>query len=315
MKTIEQEEQTDALQRLTKDLRLAAQTMTSDEARFLVDSYYQMQDNRIRSDGQVRSMDTEPHAVIEWVGANAYTLENRIKAALGAYAKANYMGQWALEICGIGPVIAAGLLAYIDITQAPTAGHIWRFAGLDPTSKWAKGQKRPWCATLKVLCWKIGESFVKVSGKDDAYYGQQLLKRKAFETEKNLRGDYAAQAALKLETTKIGQETDAWVWYSGNATPEEWRTYVALEDTKAKAKLLAGIRARDGGGVAMLPPAHIHARAKRWAVKLFLSHWHDAAYRHHYKTAPPLPYPIAILGHAHVVSPPTIETERTTSVE
>ena len=33
---------------LDKDLRNAASTMTDDEARFLVDSYYQMQCNRIR---------------------------------------------------------------------------------------------------------------------------------------------------------------------------------------------------------------------------------------------------------------------------
>jgi hypothetical protein len=44
------------------------------------------------------------------------------------------------------------LLARIDIVKAPTAGHIWRYAGLDPTVRWNKGEKRPWNAGLKVLC-------------------------------------------------------------------------------------------------------------------------------------------------------------------
>lgn len=56
------------------------------------------------------------------------------------------------SIHGIGPVISAGLLAHIDIHRAVTVGHIWRFAGLDPSVKWLKKTKRPWNAGLKVLC-------------------------------------------------------------------------------------------------------------------------------------------------------------------
>ena len=55
---------------------------------------------------------------------------------------------------GIGPVIAAGLLANIDIKQAPTVGHIWRFAGLDPTNKWI-GKKG--AETLIDEIWEQGE--------------------------------------------------------------------------------------------------------------------------------------------------------------
>jgi hypothetical protein len=52
----------------------------------------------------------------------------------------------------------------------------------------------------------------------------------------------------------------------------------------------------------------LHARAKRYAVKLFLAHLHEVWYREHYKTAPPIPYPIAHLGHAHYIAPPNTET-------
>ena len=50
----------------------------------------------------------------------------------------------------------------------------------------------------------------------------------------------------------------------------------------------------------MLSPGHIHARAKRYAVKHFLSDWHEIAYQDHHKKERPLPFPVAQLGHAHV---------------
>ena len=87
-------------------------------------------------------------------------MEGQIKRALEKYVDNHPVGSWLTSIHGIGPVIAAGLLAHIDIARAPTVGHIWRFAGLDPTTKWEKKTRRPWNAALKVLTWKAGESFV-----------------------------------------------------------------------------------------------------------------------------------------------------------
>lgn len=267
--------------KLAKDLRKAAETLTPNEARFLVDTYYKMQEDRIRAGGQIRSMKSseekpveEPHGVIQWIEEKSSQMEQQVKAALDVYSQSKPVGVWARSVVGIGPVIAAGLLAHIDITRAPTVGHIWRFAGLDPTVKWEKKTKRPWNASLKTLCWKIGESFVKLSGRDDCFYGKLYLQRKAIEIEKNERREFAAQAEQKLKDFKIGKDTDAYKAYSQG----------------------------------MLPPAHIHSRAKRWAVKLFLAHSHDQAYRDHYKTEPPKPYAIAILGHAHQIDPqPPVE--------
>jgi hypothetical protein len=260
--------QLEPIERLTKDLRQAAITLSDTEARFLVDSYYQMQEDRKRANNQVRSMEDEPHEVLSWLAKQSDTLESQIKRALDAYSASIPIGAWAREVVGIGPVISAGLIAHIDITKAETAGAIWRFAGLDPTLEWNKGEKRPWNAQLKTLCWKIGESFVKVSGKDDAVYGKIYLERKQLETERNEELKFKDQAAAKLEKYKIGKTTDAYKYYS----------------------------------TGKLPPAHIHARAKRYAVKLFLSHWHEKAYEFHYGKKPPLPYPIAILGHAHYIT-------------
>ncbi len=262
----------EAIRKLTKDEKKASITLGKDEARFLVDAYYQLQDNRIRSDGQVRSMskDGEPHAVLQWLADMNRTLEESIKSALDNYSTATPVGQWARSQVGIGPVIAAGLLAHLDITKANTAGAFWSYAGMDPRSTWEKGQKRPWNAQLKVLCWKLGESFVKVSGNEDAFYGKVYKDRKAMELAKNEAGEYAEQAAAKLEKFKIGKDTDA------------YKAYIQGK----------------------LPPAHIHARAKRYAVKLFLAHLHEVMFEDHFGTKPPLPYAIGILSHAHKIEVP-----------
>jgi Transposase IS116/IS110/IS902 family len=253
--------------RLTRDLVDAARTLSDAEARYLVDSYYISQKDRIRAAHQMRQIGEagEPSSLFGWLSAQSETLESQIKRALDAYTKAHPMGEWMRAVKGIGPVISAGLLAHIDIKQAPTAGHIWAFAGLDPTKKWERGKKRPHNAALKTLCWKLGESFVKVSGDSEALYGQAYLRRKEYEQGRNDAGDLAGQAADALAQKRIGKDTEAFKHYSAGK----------------------------------LPPGHIHARAKRWAVKLFLSHLHAEMYRRHFGKEPPAPYPIAHLGHVH----------------
>lgn len=250
--------------RLGRDLLKSVDVMTGDEARYLVDAYYMMQKDRIRSESQARAMGDEPHQVLGWLATQSDVLEAQIRRALAAYAESQELGRWALAVVGIGPVIAAGLLAHIDMTKAPTVGHIWRFAGLDPTSKWERGQKRPHNADLKRLCWLIGESFVKVSGREDAFYGKIYKARRAYEQRRSDAGELSDQAAR----------------------------IVAARPTHAQ-------RATYAAGA--LPDGHLHARAKRYAVKLFLAHYHEQGCRIVRGEEPPLPYPIAHLRHVHRV--------------
>lgn len=330
----EQEIGLEPLSRITKDLREAAKMLTKPELRYLVDFYYQIQANRIRAAAQTRATEEakEPNRLIAWLGTNQRGLEARIKGALNAATDIPPESVWAKSQAGIGPVIAAGLLAHIDIEKAPTAGHIWRFAGLDPsvrwfghdaakvrvkellgsaepthedvpvlavklsmsadrlfvrldepvevpfrrTAPWSKARlvailaKRPWNANLKTLCWMMGESFVKVSGKDDAFYGKLYARRKAIEVAKNTERLFADQAAASLEAKKYDHSTEA------------YKAYI------------------DG----RLPQARIHLRAERWAVKIFLSHYQQVSYFHRYGTRAPVPFPIAHLGHAHEIDAP-----------
>lgn len=409
----------DPVERLKRDVRAAALDLSDREARYLVDAYYTIQGYRIEAQNTVRALTAsdEPNAVVGWLFDQQSVLEGEIRKVLSDFSTRDAAGQWARSILGIGPVIAAGLLAHIDITRAPTVGHIWRFAGLDPTVQWlgAKGSRevvtaafdaeqtdvdairwlsralsvhptalfakaglptptyertldalsdayeehgvesllderpfqigaaiehviekldadpndvyaavydgakidraalaknlarRPWNADLKVLCWKIGESFTKVSGRpcfpgavlDEipesseraetpetpdsrkrvnppkcadgcANYGHIYLHRKAQEIDRNESGQFSDQAAKTLDRKRIGKTTDAYKAYSKGR----------------------------------LPDARIHLRAQRYAVKRFLAHFHHVLHESRLGTPPPTPYVIEHLGHVDYVGPP-----------
>ena len=292
--------------KLTRDLRSASATLSDDEARFLVDAYYTMQKQRIRAGNQVTALTKsgEPHAILGWYQQQSDTLEKQVKGALGAFAKSRDLGRWAMSVTGVGPVIAAGLLAHINIKSGwrrpecdcatgeererikarrtgderknrfvcaghivPTAGHIWSFAGLNPSQVWEKGQKRPFNASLKTLCWKLGESFVKVKGRESDLYGKVYEERRHLEGRQNDGRKYADQAAAIIKS----------------------RPTHAQRKTYAEGKL---------------PDGHLHMRAKRYAVKLFLSHYHTVGHYLLTGKLPPRPYAFDHLGHAHLIHPP-----------
>lgn len=257
--------------KLNNDLKAAAKTLDFNEARYLVDGYYQIQKSRVMMGGQIRAAKEagEPNILLTWLFNNMKATEGSIKSGLDTFTDEHESSRWMKSIKGIGPVISAGLIAHIDITKAATAGHIWSFAGLNPKQEWKKGEKRPWNADLKTLCWKIGESFVKTSGKRMGYYGGLFVERKLYEMEMNDSGKLEEQAKIKLEKYNIKKKDVRAIYESGK-----------------------------------LPDGHIHARAKRWTVKLFLSHAHWVMYELHYQKSPPIPYAIEHLGHADVIPPP-----------
>lgn len=395
------------IQKLSKNQKILAGECTKDEARFLVDSYYQVQQYRIAIGGQLRSIyqgktgdkdsSVPPQAeVLQWLFNNIMGLENEIKKCLDSYTTADPVGKWAKSIMGIGPVLAAGLISYFDITRAPSVAHFYSYAGLnDQNNPWlgkekaaalvdkyctpmkngcteyefykaidllntinmcdtdlewmdsdikefsdsknlktaAKIQHPKWIASvlndvcdshhkdemtdiemnlvfndpchtrslssikkmawdeekqkyskkklkaelakppynreLKKLLFLVGESFVKVSGNPKSVYGQLISERKAYENAKNEHGDYAEQAERILNTKKFDKKTDAYKWYSQG----------------------------------MLPPGHIHARSKRKAVQIFVSHLFNEMYINYYNSEPPRHYVEVYMEHVDMIEP------------
>lgn len=254
--------QPDAVERLlSKDVRKAAALLTPGEVRYLVDLYYQFQNFRISSRNCIRAGEDqqEPNAALSWFSGQIETVEGQVRSAMKYYARGRRDGRWALSIHGIGPVIAAGMLANFDIQRAPTVGHFWSFAGLNPDAEWKKGQKRPFSLKAKVVAWKAGQSFMKLrAGKNDVY-GKLYAARKALEIERNEAG---AHKGYMLRTAAGVKEVDK------------------------------------------LPPFIIDARARRWAVKLFIAHLHHVMHEVAFGTPPMKPYILTKGDHAHYMGPP-----------
>jgi hypothetical protein len=289
------------------DIRAGALLLGDDQIRYLIDSYYSFQDARKAFANRCRAaINDEPTSLQAIYYNQMIRIETNIKPALQVYAENNPLGRWAMSNHGIGPVIAAGLLAHIHIgywchgcralteeechrrqtrkkfpakphefrlvDSTPTVGHIWSFAGLagEHQTKWEKGTKRPWNASLKVLLCKAGSSFFRGHGSEKCFYGHKYVERKAHYSRKNERGDYAMDAARYLKEKNYKKDTEA------------YKAYIQGK----------------------LPPGQIDNRARRAAVKLFIAHYHDAAYRLLLGRIPPAPYAIEILGHEHYVPPP-----------
>jgi len=276
METVETVGLTEPFIRLKRDMRDAAQELGAHEARWLVDAYYMVQDERIRSAAQWRQGEKagESHRLAFWLFGSMRRFEAAIKAALGEFASQYRIGVWLQGVHGIGPVISAALLSNFDIRKALTVGHFWRFAGLDPTCKWEKKTKRPWNAQLKSICaFKMGECFVKFSGNEKCFYGRLYADKKLRLIAQNEAGEFAETVQRDLDEKRYKPTTEA------------------------HKHLLAG----------HLPPAQIHARARRWAVKLFLSHLHALMYRDFHNAEPPAPYIFDHPNgddHRHLLEPP-----------
>jgi hypothetical protein len=268
----------EAVEKLDKDLLHAIQggglVVGKEDVKYIIDLYYLAQRMRMSANNKIkaaartakkRGEEVWPTNLTEWFMKQAATLEQQILRVLNAWTDTDEVSAWAKGINGVGPIYAAMLAAEVDIARCQTVGVLWRYCGLCPTDRKVKGEKLHWNAQLKQVVYLLGQSFVRAQGR--SLYREVYDQRKLYESEKNANKDYAEQAANELKRKRFGDDTAAKKWYQKG----------------------------------MLPPLHIHNRAARYAAKLFLSHYHEVAYRIHFGEEPPAPYAISILGHADLI--------------
>jgi hypothetical protein len=236
--------------RLGKEVILEASKLSNPEARFMVSSYYASQEMRKRLDMQLRHLGKDAIIIPQYLNTAAEGfsgIEADMAKILEKFAAKTLVGRWAMNQVGCGPIITAGLLAHLDITKAPTAGHFWSFTNINPIQEWKKGEKRPYCPEAKQLCFHLGECFKRTSGKADAFYGQLYKSFKARVVAKNDRGDFAERAkTFKTNSNEV------------------------------KKKLKQG----------KLPDGNLDRQAANQAVKIFLSHLHAVMYDGNHGTRP-----------------------------
>lgn len=253
----------------SKEVILEASNLSNAAARFLVSNYYDQQDARKRADMQYRHLgekgENELVATLTYTANVHALLEKQVSRQLKAFVESSAVGRWCLAQFGVGPVIAAGLIAHIDIEVAPTAGHVWRFAGQDPSCKWEKGEKRPFNPHLKQLCYHLGECAKRTSGSPESFYGAFYRRRKEMLVARNEAGHNAERA--KAFFTKSAE----------------------VKKTLATGKLPAG---------------NLDRQACNITAKLFLSHLHAVMFWDHFGKPPPKPFAMSILGHGHEIKIP-----------
>jgi hypothetical protein len=80
--------------------------------------------------------------------------------------------------------------------------------------------------------------------------------------------------------------------------------YVAIAEQTLKEKKFSDSETKKAYERGQLPPGRLDLRATRYAVKLFLSHWHTVGYAVELKRPVPRPWIIEHGGHADIIPVP-----------
>ncbi|MGC8978651.1 transposase [Caldisericum sp.] len=132
------------------------------------ESYKDIQKIRIAIGNQLRAENSDQAR--KFVKEKIYDQLYRIEKSYVAFIRSNLKyepiyTQWLKDVKGIGPVLSAVLISYIDVSKFPTISKLWRYAGLGVTNGLAerrkKGEKAHFNPKLKTLCYLIGMSFIR----------------------------------------------------------------------------------------------------------------------------------------------------------
>lgn len=322
---------------LSKDLKKeikSVKNMSREEIRALVDNFYQIQDKRIALQGQIRALRQQADDlatnttadILEWQLKTQMIQEKGIKDALETVAKNNPVGKWLMSIKGIGPLIAAALIAYFDVTNIEYATHFISYAGLNDNN-------RPWLGvekSKKIVEEVLGNSkeitdehLEEISIRSKWKYGY-LLQACTKDNGKRSKTDLIKAMAkipynknLKVLMFKI---ESSFVKVSGKPDSLYGRLYrerKILETQKNEngdyADQAARILKEKNFGKdtdaykayiqGKLPKAHIDRRAQRWVAKIFVSHVFEEMYRETNKKAPAKFYSLEYQGHNDYIGP------------
>ena len=348
--TMELENAFGATSPITRDMKKALKhtNVGRQELRFLVDTFYQTQDKRIAIQNQIRSIeqgaDSSPeatHNILTWTLKNFQTMEDSLFKVLDSATEMRPAGKWLKQTMGIGPTLAAALLAYFEINEHTTsAGHFWSYAGYNDHNCPRIGSEKA-KAIVQEAIQKHGDngkvtddviaSIAKTTGrKPKMLFEKGAVKDskgeiKMFKDGPHYTADSLTKAVsiipynaeLKTLCWKCGQQ---FVKLSNNPNSlygklfRERKTEEALLNEKGHysetaEKILAtknigkSTDAYKAYSQGMLPKAQIQARAERFAVKIFISHLFDCMWIEKHGTVPPAGYVFEHLHHVDYIAP------------
>jgi hypothetical protein len=126
-------------------------------------------DNQFRAyEHRVDEMRPDTQTALESVKAPIEERIARVTAELSKLvkhlAKSDPLVDAALKVKGLGPVTAAALTIYVDLTKASTPSALWKYAGLHTAShkRYQKGEASGGNKTLRTVLYTMAESMMKL---------------------------------------------------------------------------------------------------------------------------------------------------------
>jgi len=123
--------------------------------------------NTAKEQGKLTAKDEEMLNTLNALGDDSKKFEKAYLNKINGYVENEQLyTEYLSKISGVGGVIAAGLLGYCGYCEKfDTVSKLWSYAGMGiyngDIQKLRAGEKANWNPKLKVLCWKLGDSFVK----------------------------------------------------------------------------------------------------------------------------------------------------------
>lgn len=166
------------------------------EVRFIAEVYYDIQEMRIAAVHRLKTMQREGLPVNkakhlqDHIDQRLRDIEKFIKSQVRAEISGVPIWENFLKhIHGIGPILAVCFISWVDpISRFRTVSALWKYCGqhLDTATNKApkpqRGKSIDWNPKLKVLCWKVGESFIKK--KEKCPYAPLYLTQKQYYRKK-----------------------------------------------------------------------------------------------------------------------------------
>lgn len=316
------------LDKLGEDVRVAALDMTIPEARYVYKDYLGLQKFQQSTRGHVNQLkkDGVPNTAMKFIANNTeYIRRYQFREIFDIWTDKYPESRWVKSIHGLGPAVAAGLICYCDFDKAKSTSSFWYWAGLTPDSKRISRKVAdqlivdsmdrygepayPTEEHIKWCCEQVGykfdsfHKFCRTQGKPYDWnklyialmipkysidfrkvcimIGNLVIKKKnlyhdlykyrhRWEVARNEAGEYAGRAAERLRM------------FNYKPWKEPYKSYAA----------------------GYLPNRHLIARAKRYAVKIFLAHYYSVIYYIRNGEVPYDAYALDILkGHRKILVP------------
>lgn len=285
--------------RLLEEIRNPQDPYFTEELKTLVLWYYSSQRLRIRFSNRIKSISKKDKIplksseILLWMTGQSKQLETQIQTMLKRYIDLHPLGYVFRQTPGCTSVGAASILSLIDWNKVHSAGSIWKWALLDPENKLRKSRVNE---QLKRALWMEGARMIAYGGATSPYYNI-YLERKWYEWEKNLRGEYESQAFLNMN--RVGEKSQSYLWYTGRCNPKLAKICLYETGKPTTADCYDG-----GFHIPMLSPSHIHNRAARYMIKVFVAHLYHRWHEYRYDKPPKKPYVLTNLMHAEYWEPP-----------